>query len=163
MMNNLAQLFILKMVDTIINSGKTIFLIRGQKFLSAASQAISNIFYVILMSKLMKSTDPASIAITSLAMFIGQYLSQWMAERFSKCKVYKVSATAKNTLIGETVMDELNNKDLDFRVLEAKGRKTKTYVIDIFCHTKEETKVAKEILKDNSLKYYTVELKAVAE
>ena len=49
MMNNLIQLFVLKMVDTIINSGKTIFLIRGQKFLSALSQAISNIFYVITL------------------------------------------------------------------------------------------------------------------
>lgn len=161
MMNNLIQLFVLKMVDTIINSGKTIFLIRGQKFLSALSQAISNIFYVILMSKLMKSTDPASIAVTSLAMFIGQYLSQWVAEEFSKCKVYKVSATAKNTLVGEMVMDALNNADLDFRVLEAKGRKTKTYVIDIFCHTKEETKAARQILDRNKLKHYTVELKAV--
>ena len=161
MMNNLIQLFVLKMIDTIINSGKTIFLIRGQKFLSALSQAISNIFYVILMSKLMKSTDPASIAITSLAMFIGQYLSQSIAEKFTKVKVYKVSATAKNRLVGEMVMDALNNSNLDFRVLEAKGRNTKTYVIDVFCHTKEETKSARQILDRNELKHYTVELKAV--
>ena len=56
-MNNLLQLFLLKMVDTMIGSGKTIFMIKGMKFMSALSQAISNIFYVILMSKLMKSTD----------------------------------------------------------------------------------------------------------
>ena len=53
-MNNLLQLFLLKMVDTMIGSGKTIFMIRGMKFISALSQAVSNIFYVILMSKLMK-------------------------------------------------------------------------------------------------------------
>ena len=160
-MNNLLQLFLLKMVDTMIGSGKTIFMIKGMKFMSALSQAVSNIFYVILMSKLMKSTDMASIAVTSVAMFIGQYMSQAVADKFSKCKVYKVSATAKNTLVGEMVMDALNNADLDFRVLEAKGRKTKTYVIDIFCHTKEETKAARQILDRNKLKHYTVELKAV--
>lgn len=162
MMNDLIVLFLLKMVDTIINSGKTIFMIKGKKFLSALSQAISNVFYVILMSKLMKSTDPASIAVTSLAMFIGQYLSQWVAEKFNKVKVFKVSATAKNQIVGETVMDALNNEDLDFRVLEAVGRRTKTYVIDVFCHTKEETKKARAILDMNELKHYTVELKAVS-
>ncbi len=163
MMNELIQLFLLRMIDTIINSGKTIFLIQGKKFLSALSQAVSNVFYVILMSKLMKSTDPASIAVTSLSMFMGQYFSQWMAEKFSKCKVYKVSATAKNKFVGEVTMDSLNAANLDFRVLEAQGRKTKTYVIDIFCHTKEETKIAREILNSNKLKHYTAELKTVGE
>lgn len=160
-MNNLLQLFLLKMVDTIINSGKTIFMIRGQKFLSASSQAISNIFYIILMSKLMKSTDPASIAVTSLAMFIGQYMSQWVAEKFNKVKVWKVSATAKTRELGEMVIDGLSEKDLNFRVLAAEGKKSKAYAIDIFCHTKEETKLAKEVLEHHNLKYYTVELKAV--
>lgn len=162
-MNNLIQLFVLKMIDTIINSGKTIFLIRGQKFLSASSQAISNIFYVILMSKLMKSTDPASIAVTSLAMFLGQYLSQSMAERFNKDKIFKISATAKTVELGEVVIDKLRESDLNFRVLEAQGRNHKALAIDIFCPTKEETKVAKEILHTYNIKHYVAELKAIAD
>ncbi|MEG0153359.1 MAG: hypothetical protein RR744_09365 [Cellulosilyticaceae bacterium] len=160
-MNNLLQLFLLKMVDTMIGSGKTIFMIRGQKFLSAASQALSNVFYVILMSKLMKSTDPASIAVTSLAMFIGQYISQWIADKFNKVKVFKISATAKTRELGEVVIDALGERDLNFRVLKAEGKHSKAYALDIFCHTKEETKVAKEVLSNYNLKFYTVELKAV--
>lgn len=160
-MNTLLQLFLLKMVDTIINSGKTIFMIRGQKFLSALSQAISNVFYIILMSKLMKSTDPASIAVTSAAMFIGQYMSQWIAEKFNRVKTWKISATAKTRELGEVVIDGLTEKDLNFRVLKAEGKKSKAYAIDVFCHTKEETKLAKQVLEQYNLKFYTVELKAV--
>lgn len=162
-MNNLLQLFLLKMVDTMIGSGKTIFMIRGMKFMSALSQAVSNIFYVILMSKLMKSTDMASIAVTSAAMFIGQYMSQAVADKFNKVKVWKISATAKTKEISEVVIDELSSQDINFRVLKAEGKKSKAYAIDIFCHTKEETKLAKEILAQNNLKYYTVELKAINE
>lgn len=161
MMNNLLELFVLKMVDTIINSGKTIFLIRGQKFLSALSQAISNVFYIILMSKLMKATDMPSILTTSLAMFVGQYMSQWVAERFNKAKVYKISATAKTRELGEVAIDSLAEQGLNFRVLKAEGKKSKAYAIDIFCPTKEETKIAKEILISYNLKFYTMELKAI--
>ncbi len=161
-MNELLQLFVLKMVDTIIGSGKTIFMMRGMKFASAMSQAVSNVFYILLMSKLMKSTDPASIAITSASMFIGQYLTQWVAEKYNKVKVYKVSATAKNRELGESVIDDLSEiNDLNFRVLEAQGKKSRAYAIDIFCHTKDETRKVKEVLQNHKLKFYTVELKAV--
>lgn len=160
-MNNLLQLFLLKMVDTIIGSGKTIFMIRGQKFLSALSQAVSNVFYILLMSKLMKSTDPASIAVTSAAMFIGQYITQSIADKFNKVKVYKISATAKTEELKEVSVDALGKEDLNFRVLKAEGKHSRAYAIDVFCHTKEETKIAKEILNNNGLKFYTVELKAV--
>lgn len=160
-MNNLLQLFLLKMIDTVINSGKTIFMIRGQKFLSALSQAVSNVFYIILMSKLMKSTDPASIFTTSLAMFVGQYFSQWIAEKFTKVKVYKISTTAKTIELGQEVIDALTDRGLNFRVLKAEGKKSKSYAIDTFCPTKEEAKATKEVLNSFNLKYYTVELKAI--
>ena len=157
------ELFILKAVDIFIASFKTIFTIRGKKLLAASAQAISNVFYITLMSKLMKATDWQSILVTSLAVFIGQYMSQTVAEKLNKEKIYKVSGTAKTVALGQSVIESLRERDVNFRVLEAQGRHSKALAIDIFCCTKEETKIAKSILDSYSVKHYTVELKAIAD
>lgn len=147
-MANLLELFTLKMVDTIINSGKTIFMIRNKKFLSALSQAISNIFYIILMSKLMKSTDLPSILTTSAAMFIGQYLSQWLAEKFDKDKVFKIAVTAPSKEIGKLIADEFRENNIavqTFTCFINEGRE-KTLGVNIFSENKAQSTIASDIL-----------------
>ena len=111
----------------------------------------------------MEATGWRSLAVTSMAVVVGQYLSQSIAEKFNKDKIYKLSGTAKAIQVGEVVIDELREADLNFRVLEAQGRHSKTLALDIFCPTKEETKIAKDILNNYNVKHYMSELKAIAD
>ena len=155
-MINLMELFALKMIDTIINSGKTIFMIRNKKFLSALSQAISNIFYIILMSRLMKSTDMPSILTTSAAMFIGQYVSQWVAEKFDKDKVFKISITAPSKEIGKKLADELRDNNIAVQTFSCFTREgqEKTLGINVFSENKQQSSMVSSIIeKYKGLKY----------
>ena len=145
-MINLLELFTLKMIDTIINSGKTIFLIRNQKFLSALSQAISNIFYIILMSRLMKSTDMASILTTSCAMFIGQYLSQWVAEKFDKDKIFKVQVTPFSKEQGKSIADDLREQNIATQTFPCFRNGEKVLGVNVFAETKTQSAIVEEIL-----------------
>lgn len=145
-MTNLVELFALKMVDTIINSGKTIFMIRNKKFLSALSQAISNIFYIILMSKLMKSTDMASILTTSLAMFVGQYLSQWIAEKFDKDKIWKVAITPVSKEQGKLIADELREQNIATQTFPCFRNGEKVLGVNVFSETKAQSAIVEDVL-----------------
>lgn len=145
-MINLVELFALKMVDTVINSGKTIFMIRNKKFLSALSQAISNIFYIILMSRLMKSTDAASIATTSLAMFFGQYLSQWMAEKFDKDKVWKVQITPISKEQGKLLADDLKEQNIATQTFPCFRNGEKVLGVNVFAETKAQSAIVEELI-----------------
>ena len=145
-MINLLELFTLKMIDTIINSGKTIFLIRNQKFLSALSQAISNIFYIILMSRLMKSTDMASILTTSCAMFIGQYLSQWVAEKFDKDKIFKVQVTPVSKEQGKSIADDLREQNIATQTFPCFRNGEKVLGVNVFAETKAQSAIVEEVL-----------------
>lgn len=155
-MINLFELFVLKMIDTVINSGKTIFMIRNKKFLSALSQAISNIFYIILMSKLMKSTDMASILTTSLAMFIGQYLSQWIAEKFDKDKVWKIAITPSSKESGKILADELRENNLATQTFPCFRNGEKVLGINVFAETKSQSAIVENVLSQHDDVKYNI-------
>lgn len=159
-MINLIELFALKMIDTIINSGKTIFMIRNKKFLSALSQAISNIFYIILMSKLMKSTDMASILVTSAAMFFGQYLSQWVAERFDKDKVWKIAITPSTKEEGKSIADTLRENNLATQTFPCFRNGEKVLGINVFAETKAQSAIVEDVLSQyQGIKYNITTIK----
>jgi uncharacterized protein YebE (UPF0316 family) len=158
-MMNLLTIFLLKLADTSIGACKTIFTIKGDKFLASLSQAVSNVFYLLMMSKLMKSTDALSIFITSAGVFLGQYYTQALIDKISKDKVWKISATAKTEEGKNIIVDSLNAKDINFRILKAEGRYTKAYVVEVFCETKEETSIVKKLFSEYQMKHHTIELK----
>ena len=159
-MANLLELFTLKMVDTIINSGKTIFMIRNKKFLSALSQAISNIFYIILMSKLMKSTDLPSILTTSAAMFIGQYLSQWLAEKFDKDKVWKVAVTPASIEDGKAIADALRENNIAVQTFSCFRNEEKVLGVNVFAETKAQSAIIEGVLTQyDNVKYNITTIK----
>lgn len=155
-MTNLLELFALKMIDTIINSGKTIFMIRNKKFLSALSQAISNIFYIILMSKLMKSTDMASILTTSCAMFMGQYLSQWIAEKFDKDKIFKISITPVSKEGGKVIADELRENNIATQTFPCFRNGEKVLGINVFAETKAQSAIVESVLAQHEGVKYNI-------
>lgn len=159
-MNNLLQLFLLKMTDTIINSGKTIFLIKNMKFMSALSQSVSNIFYLVLMSKLMKSADMKSILVTSCAVFFGQYLSQWIAEKFDKDKVWRVSITPKSKSDGKDIADALALSNIPVQTFSCYSKKNKSLGVVAFAETKVESNIISSVL-DNypDAKFNIVQIK----
>lgn len=159
-MINLLELFTLKMIDTIINSGKTIFMIRNKKFLSALSQAVSNIFYIILMSKLMKATNIPSILTTSLAMFIGQYLSQWLAERFDKDKIFKIEITPASKEDGKSIADSLREDNIAVQTFTCFRNEEKVLGVNVFSETKAQSEIVKNVLANyDNVKYNVTTIK----
>lgn len=159
-MMNLMELFMLKMMDTIISSGKTLFMIRNKKFLSALSQAIANIFNIVLMSKLLKSTDALSILTTSLAMFIGQFLSQWIAERFDKDKIWKIQVTPITKEQGKTIADELKENNIALQTYPCFRNGIKVLGLNIFAETKAQSAVVENVLSQhNCVKYNITQIK----
>ena len=155
-MMNLLELFALKMVDTIINSGKTIFMIRNKKFLSALSQAISNIFYIILMSKLMKSTDMASILTTSAAMFIGQYLSQWLAEKFDKEKVWKICITPATKEDAIEMSKKLVESNIAVQTFSCYNREQKGIGLNVFSESRAQSAIVDNLISEYSGVKYNI-------
>ena len=79
-MNNLIWLFIMKLLDTAIGALKNVFMIKGKHFLSALSNSVSYLFYILLMKQLMSDTSIPSVIVTLVAVFLGQYLAQYMAD-----------------------------------------------------------------------------------
>ena len=106
------------------------------------------------MSRLMKSTDMPSILTTSAAMFIGQYMSQWIAEKFDKDKVWRISITPASKEEGQEIADTLRDNNLAVQTFTCFRNEEKVLGINVFAENKGQSSVVENVLKQyDKVKY----------
>ena len=159
-MNNLIWLFIMKLLDTAIGALKNVFMIKGKHFLSALSNSVSYLFYILLMKQLMSDTSIPSVIVTLVAVFLGQYLAQYMADKFEKDKVWKISITPETKKISKLLADELRERNIPVQTCVCYNSHLEEVLnIIAFAETREETLVVQEIIKNYKVKFNIVEIR----
>ena len=159
-MNNLIWLFIMKLLDTAIGALKNVFMIKGKHFLSALSNSVSYLFYILLMKQLMSDTTIPSVIVTLVAVFLGQYLAQYMADKFEKDKVWKINIISETKKISKLLADELRERNIPVQTYVCYNScREEVLNISAFAETREETLVVQAILKNYKVKFNIVEIR----
>lgn len=159
-MNNLIWLFIMKLLDTAINALKNVFMIKGKHFLSALSNAVSYLFYILLMKQLMTNTSTLSIAVTLLAVFLGQYLAQFLADKFEKDRVWKISITTESQEKGKLLADKMREKNIPVQTYICYNDKLEQVLgVNAFAETRSQSSIIQDLLESEKVKFNIVEIR----
>lgn len=163
-MMELLFIFGMKMLDTSLGALKTIFTIKGFAFLAAAANAISYLLYTVVMKKVVNDSGFLSTLVVVAAVFFGQFLTQILAHRSDKDKIWKVSVTAKTWEQSFDFMAELEETGIAYRSEKCYNKhREKVLGFDVFCKTKAETQTIKELNAKYKFKAHAIELKSLGE
>lgn len=160
-MGELIILFTMKLLDTSIGALKNIFMVKGKPFLSAVANAVSYLFYILLMKQLIASTTVATVSVTLLAVFIGQYATQIMTDKLDKDKVWKINITPSTKQDGKAIADALRENNIavqTFSCYHSSG--VKVLGINAFSMSKENSNAVCSVLENyEGVKYNISEIK----
>lgn len=159
-MNNLLYLFIMKLLDTAVSALKNVFMIKGKHFLSALSNAISYLFYILLLKQLMSDNSIEGIAVTLLAVFLGQYLAQYMADKFEKDRIWKISITPETKEKGKEIADKLRDNNIAVQTYICFNKNLDQVLgVNAFAETRAHSSLIQNLIKDENVKVNIVEIK----
>lgn len=85
---NLIALFVVKVVDNLIGTGKTLLIQKGREVLASVLVVFSQVLFFMVISNVISSNDMSTIWITSIGAGIGTFLAMQINKRFSKDRVY---------------------------------------------------------------------------
>lgn len=149
--------FILTLINVMLSTIKSIITVRGTRGQATMMNAVAYGFYTIIIKQITEFNTFITVTVTIVANLIGVYFSMWLLDKFKKDKLWTISVTAKNSEIGNKIIDELNNFNISFRVYEILKKTSSTIGLDIFSENQKDSKNIKMILNKYSVKYHIVE------
>lgn len=149
--------FILTLINVMLSTVKSIITVKGTKIQATVINAIAYGFNAIIIKQIAELNLFTTVSMTILANLIGVYFSICLLDKFKKDKLWTISVTAKNIDIGNSIIEELNNYNISFRVYTILKKTNNTIGLDIFSENQNDSKVIKEILNKYSVKYHIKE------
>ena len=157
---NYIILSIVKIIDNIISTAKSIATYREQKILSSVLVAISQLIFYLVISKVISDNSLLVMVIVSISSGVGNYIAFMINDKFKRDDKWTVILTCSCV---EDVRD-LCNYLADSRIkyvasdgYDKEGRRTINVMA--FSKTKEESRLIDEFLSNTEHKYFKEVLK----
>lgn len=153
-MNSMLITFLCKIADNALSTLKSIYLQKGRYLLSSMFNAIGTFFYMVAIVNAVKDNSLNSIISMCIATFLGSYLPAKLVEKMERDKLYVYDITSSSFEEGLELIDELKNLNVPFKSATIYNDKVeKVMEIKVFCSTKIESAMIKDIL-DEDYKYH---------
>ena len=153
-MNMMLMTFVCKMMDNALSTLKNIFLHRGNFFASSLFSAAGTFFYMVAMVNAIKDNSLWSIIAMCIATFLGSYIPAKVVERMEDDKLFVYEITSHTFDEGLELADTIRDMNIPIKTTSIYDKKLdKVLEIKVFCSTKNESSIIKELIKDN-FKYH---------
>jgi uncharacterized protein YebE (UPF0316 family) len=106
----LFEVFILKLLDVTLNTAKNAFFVRNKHLLASLLGASTTFIYFMLITKVLSANSYASIALVSLATFIGSYIPPIVIKHFEKDKVWIFDVTPPTNKEGRAFAKKMRSR-----------------------------------------------------
>jgi hypothetical protein len=146
--------FILKLIDSILSTFKTILMIKDKGIYSSIVNGIATFSYMLIIVDLKTSLQ------AGLASAIGSYFSYYMDKKYSKDKVWIFDVIPDSKTSGKDFAD--NIRDNNIPVMTYVGfneEKDKIVCSKIYSHSKEQSRLIENFIS-NDFKYSVNEIKS---
>ena len=160
-MLNIIIISIVKIIDNILSTGKTILIQRNKGILAGLSVIISQVIFYKLIDAVNDSESDLIMYVISIASGIGTYLAILIGNKFSKERLYV------NILLSDDMdaMVELRNYLQEHKItnLTTDGYTKdfeKTLAITAYVETKEKSKLLDKYIEESNNKYKRIIHKA---
>lgn len=161
-MEMLIIFIVLTILNVVIQTIKSIATIKCGKWVASLVNAIAYGLYTYVI--FFTSADGIDLhtkaLITAFANLVGVYVVKFFEEKARKDKLWKVEATVRNEGIDPHYDDclvALRNADIPHNYIDA----NKYLIINVYCATQAESRVAKAILDQYNAKYFVSESKTL--
>lgn len=151
---NLVLLFVIKVIDNILGTSKTILIQQNKGILAALSVIISQIIFYKLIDAVGDSENDLTMYVVSIASGFGTYLAVKLNDKFSKEKTYvnvilSDNRDAMEDLLGYLRKNKITNLTTDAYTKDWK----KTLSITVYAETKEQSKLLDKYIAESDVKF----------
>ena len=154
---NLLFLFIVKVIDNILGTSKTILIQKNKGVLAALSVVISQIIFYKLIDAVGNSDSDLTMYVIAIASGVGTYLAVKLNDKFSKERTFVNVILSDNREAMEELRDYLREHKITNLATEAFTKEwDKTIAIRAYAETKEESRLLDEDIKNSDTKFKRV-------
>ena len=154
---NLVFLFIVKVIDNILGTSKTILIQKNKGVLAALSVVISQIIFYKLIDAVGNSESDLTMYVIAIASGFGTYLAVKLNDKFSKERTFVNVILSDNREAMEELRDYLREHKITNLATEAFTKEwDKTIAITAYAETKEESRLLDEYIKNSDIKFKRV-------
>ena len=147
-------LAIIKVLDNVILTAKSIATYKSQKILSSVLVVVSQLLFYLVINQVINDNTMMAIVIVSVSSGIGNYVAFVINEKFKKDEVWEniITSSDKELLVNLCTM--LRENHVKYLLYETLNRRfEQSYTVTAFTKTKAESKLIDEYLKNTDVKY----------
>lgn len=147
-------LAIIKILDNIITTAKSIATYKEQKIVSSVLVVISQLIFYLVISQVIEDNTILAILIVSISSGIGNYIAFAINNKFKKDSKWSLVITSSNKDGLKSFCDYLVENRIKHIVCNGYNRKwNDTINIIAFSKTKEESRLIKKYLESSDFNY----------
>ena len=154
---NLLFLFIVKVIDNILGTSKTILIQKNKGVLAALSVVISQIIFYKLIDAVGNSDSDLTMYVIAIASGVGTYLAVKLNDKFSKERTFVNVILSDNKEAMEDLREYLKEHKITNLATDAYTKDwNKTIAITAYAETKEESKLLDNYISNSNTKFKRV-------
>jgi uncharacterized protein YebE (UPF0316 family) len=153
-MNHYIVLSIVKIIDNILNTFKSITTYKEQKILSSILTIISQLIFYLVISQVIEDNTLLSIIIVSVSSGIGNYIAFALNGRFKRAAKWTFVITSSNLNDIQKLCNYLAEHNIKYIANDGYTRKGKhTINVIAFSKNKDESRLIENFLATTESKY----------
>lgn len=154
---NLLVLFLVKVIDNILGTSKTILVQKNKGILAAITVVVSQVIFYKLIDAVSSSESDLTMYVVSVASGVGTYLAVKLNDRFSKERTFVNVILSDNREAMEDLRDYLREHKITNLATEAFTKEwDKTIAITAYAETKAESRLLDEYIENSGIKFKRV-------
>jgi uncharacterized protein YebE (UPF0316 family) len=147
-------LSLIKVLDNVILTAKSIATYKGRKILSSILVVISQLLFYLVINQVINDNTMMTIIIVSISSGIGNYIAFLINEKFKKDDVWTNVITSNDKTMLLELCDMLRENRVKYLLYDTYDRQfEQSYTITAFTKTKAESKLIDGFLKQANTKY----------
>lgn len=147
-------LSIVKILDNIILTAKSLATYKGQKILSSFLVVLSQLIFYLIINQVIEDNTTLAILIVSISSGIGNYIAFIINDKFKKDDVWTNIITSSNKEFLIDLCTILREYKIKYLLYDTYNRKfEKSYTVTAFTKTKIESKLIDDFLDKTDIKY----------
>ena len=151
---NYLVLGLIKILDNVVLTAKSLATYKGQKLLSSVLVAISQLLFYLVIEQVVNDSTLAAIIIVSVGSGVGNYLAFIINDNFKKDDVWENTITSSNQEFLVDLCTMLREHKVKYLLYNTYNRSFKqSFTVTAFTKTKAESRLIDEYLKDTEVKY----------
>ena len=145
---------LVKILDNIISTAKSIATYKEAKVISAILTTLSQLIFFFITSKVISDSSTLCIVIVSISSGIGSYVALKLNDKYKKDEKWTMVITCSNKENMIDLSNYLTKHDIKHIANNGLTRVgTETIHITVFSKTKYESKLIKNFINDSKYKY----------